>query len=72
MVRTTVKDEAHAEVVRRKKHTRDSIAKVTLRLAGRRRTPLKAAGTWKDMMDAEAAALLEQSHFDFETIGAGR
>lgn len=70
MVRTiTVTDEAYAALAKRKKHKRDSFSKVILRLAEHRGDPLRAAGAWKDMTDAEARQLLERSRRDFEALG---
>lgn len=70
MVRTiTVTDQAYAALAKRKKHRRDSFSKVILRLTERRGDPLRAAGGWKDMTDAEAKQLLEQSRRDFESLG---
>lgn len=73
MVKTiTVTDEAYEALARRKRHPVDSFSKVILRLAGDRGNPLKVAGAWADMSEAEARALVDRSRRDFSGIGRGR
>jgi len=73
MVKTiTVTEEAYDSLARLKKHPRDSFSKVILRVTRRRGSPLKTAGAWRDMSEAEARALLERSRADFETLGKRR
>jgi len=68
----TVTDEAYEALAHLKKHPSDSFSKVILRITGRREDPLKVAGAWKDMTDAQAQEIVERSRRDFASRGGQR
>ena len=64
-----ITDEAYAALARRKRHPGDSFSKVILRLVSNRGDPLRVAGAWADMSEAEARTLVDQSRRDFSGAG---